>query len=177
HALSVSNFDSFVIANERRQRNRFRRAEGRIPTRSMFTCRDLFAIVVDCLPRRNKANELFASVRVLTGDEPLILFARYFADQTPLLGQTTYPVSVYLPALAVVVFLLVGVILLVIGLGLARRQGITHRHHRCSPQKSLSTSSIISEVISVVRLPFPFPFAFAVEALPTSLSACCFNSF
>src|SRR4051812_46112960 len=51
HALSMRDSHAFVIANQSGKRNRFGRAESGIPTGSMFTCRDLFAIVIDCLPR------------------------------------------------------------------------------------------------------------------------------
>src|SRR5207244_2586716 len=152
--------------NKCRKRNRFGSAEGRIPTGSVFARRDLFAVVVHCFARWNNANELLAGLWVLTGDEPLILFARYFAGQTPLFRQLAYPITVYFTSLAVVVLLLVVVVLLVIGVGLACGKRITHRHHGCSPQKPTSRPSITSEVISAVclwlPLPLPFPFASAV---------------
>src|SRR5207237_3854492 len=68
HTLPVCHSCSLVVANQSGKRNRFRRAESRVPTGAVFARRNLFAVVVDCLTRRHKPNELFASVRVLTCD-------------------------------------------------------------------------------------------------------------
>src|SRR5207248_11363745 len=68
YTFSMGDSHAFVIANECGQRNRFRCAERRIPTCSVFTRCDFFAVVVHGLPRRNKPNELFTGARVLTGN-------------------------------------------------------------------------------------------------------------
>src|SRR5438477_30938 len=44
--FSMGDSHAVVVANQGGKRNRFRRAEGRIPTGSMLTRRDLFTVVV-----------------------------------------------------------------------------------------------------------------------------------
>src|SRR5437667_8899203 len=46
HAFAMCQPDSIIIADKRSQRNRFRRAEGRIPARTVFGRRNLFTVVV-----------------------------------------------------------------------------------------------------------------------------------
>src|SRR5438477_13163497 len=101
----------------------------------MFAGCLFFAKVVDYLPGRNGANELLTSVRVLTGHEPFVLLALDFSLEFPLFGQVTTPASLDFTRFAIVVLLSVGEFLLVVVLGLARRERSAHGHH-CWPLRN-----------------------------------------
>src|SRR5205807_604461 len=89
-----------VVSNERRKRYRLRRAECCVPTRSMFASSDFVAVFIDLFSRFNRANQLLASVPVLSGHQPFVLFASDFAFQSPLLSQSAIPLAMAVDLLA-----------------------------------------------------------------------------
>src|SRR5439155_25292505 len=83
----------------------------------------------DLFSRLTRANELLASVRVLSGNQPFVLFASDFSFQSPLLGQSAIPLSTHFARFAVVVLLRADELLPVVILRLSSRERLTHRHH------------------------------------------------
>src|SRR5260370_20196047 len=96
----------------------------------MFAGDHLFTKVIDGLSRLNRANEFLARVRVLTGNQPLVLLALDFSLEFPFFSQTASPPSVNLARFAVVILSGACVFLLVVVLGLPHRKRPAHGHHR-----------------------------------------------
>src|SRR5689334_2142710 len=107
----------------------------------MFTGDDLLAELVNRFTRLYGLDQLFARVRILTGYQPFILFARHFAFEFPLVGETTTPASFNFTGFAVVVVPGVGELLLVIVQRLPCRNRSAHRHHGAQPQNLVSSES------------------------------------
>ena len=125
--------DSLVIANQCRQRNRFRRTESCVPACPVLVDGDFLAILVDLLFRSCGSNQLLAGVWVLACDKTLVLLALNFSLEIPFFCEATTPSSVHFAALAVIVLSRACVFLLVIVLRLPGGKRFAHSHHRLNP--------------------------------------------
>ncbi len=121
NALTMRDSDSLVIANQCRQRNRFRRTGQAL------------AILVDLLFRSCGSNQLLAGVWVLACDKTLVLLALNVSLKVPFFCEATTPSSVHFAALAVIVLSRACVFLLVIVLRLPGGKCFAHSHHRLNP--------------------------------------------
>src|SRR5690242_134351 len=107
----------------------------------MFTGDDLLAELVNRFARLHGLYQLLARVRILTGNQPFVLFARHFAFKVPLVGETTTPAALNLTSFVVVVVFRVGELLLVIVQRLPCRNRSAHCHHGPQPQNRVSSVS------------------------------------
>src|SRR5690349_10382712 len=107
----------------------------------MFTGDDLLAKLVNRFARLYGLYQLFARVRILTGNQPFVLFARHFAFEFPLVGETTTPASFNFSGFAVVVIFRIGELLLVVVQRLPCRNRSAHCHHGPHPQNRVSSGS------------------------------------
>src|ERR1043165_6952673 len=107
----------------------------------MLTGDDLLTKLVNRFTRLHGLYQLLARVGILTGNQSLVLFARNFAFEFPLVGETTSPASFNLASFAVVIVFRVGELLLVIVQRLPCRNRSAHRHHGPQPQNRVSSGS------------------------------------
>src|ERR1044072_7159289 len=114
----------------------------------MFTGDDLLAELVNRFSRLHGLDQLFASVRILTGNQSLVLLAAHFAFEVPLVGETTTPAALNFTGFAVVVVFRVGELLLVVVQRLPCRNRSAHCHHGPQPQNRVSSESAFWGVIS-----------------------------
>src|ERR1051326_1149562 len=127
----------------------------------MLTGDDLLAELVNRFTRLHGLYQLLASVRILTGDQSFILFARHFAFEFPLVGETATPASFNFAGFAVVVVFGVGELLLVIVQRLSCRNRSAHCHHGAPPSEPrVERVSILGsdfELIDLLVIVFLWP--------------------
>src|SRR6185503_18511049 len=105
HTFAMRLAHSNVAADKRRERNRLRRRECRIPSGAMLNARDLFSVFVFVGSRRLVPYELQACLWMLALAESGEVFCPNSTAQAPLLCKRTAPLAVRLSFAAPVVLL------------------------------------------------------------------------
>ena len=121
-ALAVRLAHPVIAADQSRQRNRFWRGKGRVPSGAMLHRLDGLAVGVLVFVGRSLANKLFACLRVLALAELRKILGRNRTGKAELCGETALPLARDHAALRPVILLLGREFLLVIGLRLAGGQ-------------------------------------------------------
>jgi hypothetical protein len=134
HAVSLA--DPSVAAHKSCQRNRLRRAEGRIPPGAMldgFDCLSIGVLVLKGLPMLNK---LLAGLRVLTVREPVELIGANGSSETILFGKQALPFALHGLPLAPIALVRRSEFLLVVVFEFACGKGFRDFKHGQSPNEN-----------------------------------------
>src|SRR5260370_41583247 len=124
HALAVRFSHPIISADEGRQRNGLRSGKRSVPSGPMLHRLNGFSVGILVLVRRSLSNKLFARFRVLSLTELSKILRRNCSAKAELCSKLPLPLASDHTALRPIVLLLGREFLLVIGLCLARRQGL-----------------------------------------------------
>ena len=118
-ALSVRLTDTIIAADKRRQRDRFGRGKGSIPSGPVLHRLDGLSVGILIFVGRSLSNKLFAGLWVLALAELSKVLGRNRTGKAELRGQTPLPLARDYTSLRPIVLFLRREFLLVIGLRLA----------------------------------------------------------
>ena len=153
-----------VAAHQRRQRNRLRRGDRRVPAGPVANRSDLLTVPVLIGSRRLVPDHLLLGEWVLAFAQPGEMLRADLALQTKLGGKLALPLAVTLLTSAPVVGLLGRKFTRVVRPCLGSRQRLGHRHHRLPPR--LSRSIWIRPISLPARQPAAYGTATSALAEP-----------